>query len=239
MSQNDIFASTLRDFADSEQCQLELDRNEFTLIVSADQSLSVFEKLRDMQAFQFDQLIDVAGIDYLEHGKTEWKTKQATGSGFSRGISKNTFGRFKFDNNSIDSTMDEPRFAVVYHLLSVVNNHRLRVKIFCQDNNMPIVDSVCSIWSCANWYEREAFDMYGIVFDGHPDMRRLLTDYGFVGYPLRKDFPLVGHVEVRYEPSKQRVIYEAVSIEPRVLVPKVIREDNRFNDAAEPKAEES
>lgn len=239
MSQKDIFVSTLREFADSEQCQLELDRNEFTLIVNSNQSLSVFEKLRDMSFLQFDQLIDVAGIDYLEHGKTEWKTKQATGSGFSRGISKNTFGRFTFDNNSIDSAMDEPRFAVVYHLLSVVNNHRLRVKIYCQDNDMPIVDSVCSIWTCANWYEREAFDMYGIVFDGHPDMRRLLTDYGFVGYPLRKDFPLVGHVEVRYEPSKQRVIYEAVSIEPRVLVPKVIREDNRYNDVAEPKAEES
>ena len=104
---------------------------------------------------------------------------------------------------------------------------------------MPMVESVCSIWSCADWYEREAFDMYGIVFDGHPDMRRLLTDYGFVGYPLRKDFPLVGHVEVRYDPSKLRVIYEPVSIEPRVLVPKVIREDNRYNDGEESKGEES
>jgi NADH-quinone oxidoreductase subunit C len=239
MSQKDIFESTLREFADIEKCQLGLDRNEFTLTVNANQAMSVFNVLRDKPAFQFEQLMDVAGIDYLEYGKTEWKTKQATDSGFSRGVSKNTFGRFTFENNPINNTMQTPRFAVVYHLQSVTNNHRLRVKIYCQDNEMPMLDSVCSIWSCANWYEREAFDMYGIVFDGHPDMRRLLTDYGFVGHPLRKDFPLVGHVEVRYDPSKQRVIYEPVSIEPRVLVPKVIREDTRYNDAAEIKTEES
>jgi len=235
MSQKDTFESTLRELADSEKCQLELDRNEFTLIVKADQAISVLTQVRDKSGLQFEQLMDVSGIDYLEHGKTEWKTKQATGSGFSRGVTKNTFGRFTFDNNPIDDSMSEARFAVVYHLLSVAMNHRLRVKVFCDNNEMPMVDSVCSIWACANWYEREAFDMYGIVFDGHPDMRRLLTDYGFVGYPLRKDFPLVGHVEVRYDPSKQRVIYEPVSIEPRVLVPKVIREDTRV----EPKAEES
>ncbi len=239
MSQKELFESTLRALADSEKCQLELDRNEFTLTMKANQAISVFNILRDKSALQFDQLMDVAGIDYLECGKTEWKTKQATGSGFSRGVTKNTSGRFTFDNNPIDDEMQAPRFAVVYHLLSVENNHRLRVKIFCEDNEMPMVDSVCSIWSCANWYEREAFDMYGIVFDGHPDMRRLLTDYGFVGHPLRKDFPLVGHVEVRYDPSKKRVIYEPVSIEPRVLVPKVIREDTRYNDGAESKVEDS
>jgi NADH-quinone oxidoreductase subunit C len=239
MSQKDTFESTLRELAETEKCQLELDRNEFTLTVKANQAIPVFTILRDKAGLQFDQLMDVAGIDYLEHGKTEWKTKQASGSGFSRGVTKNTFGHFTFDDNPIDSTMQTARFAVVYHLQSVAKNHRLRVKIFCEDNEMPMVESICSIWSCANWYEREAFDMYGIVFDGHPDMRRLLTDYGFVGHPLRKDFPLVGHVEVRYDPSKQRVIYEPVSIEPRVLVPKVIREDNRFSDGAESKAEES
>ncbi|MDW3095097.1 MAG: NADH-quinone oxidoreductase subunit C [Gammaproteobacteria bacterium] len=239
MSQTDTFESALRVLADKEQCQLELDRNEFTLIIKNDQASSLLTQLRDGSSFKFDQLMDVAGIDYLEYGKTEWKTKQATGSGFSRGVSENTFGRFKFDDNPIDDDMQTPRFAVVYHLLSVVKNQRLRVKIFCQDNEMPMVNSVCSIWNCANWYEREAFDLYGIVFNGHPDMRRLLTDYGFVGHPLRKDFPLVGHVEVRYEPSKQRVIYEPVSIEPRVLVPKVIREDNRYSDSEEPNAEES
>ena len=239
MSQTDTFQSALRELAEKEQCQLELDRNEFTLTIKTDQAISIFTLLRDEPGFQFDQLMDVAGIDYLEYGKTEWKTKQATDSGFSRGVSKNTFGRFTFDNNPIDDDMQTPRFAVVYHLLSIAKNQRLRVKIFCQDNEMPMVNSVCSIWSCANWYEREAFDLYGIVFDGHPDMRRLLTDYGFVGHPLRKDFPLVGHVEVRYEPSKQRVIYEPVSIEPRVLVPKVIREDTRYSDSQKPNVEES
>ncbi len=239
MSHQGIFESALREFAENEKCQLELDRNEFTLIVDSKQAVSVFTTLKDKQEFLFDQLMDVAGIDYLEYGKTEWKTKQASGSGFSRGVSQNTFGRFTFDNNPIDSSMQQPRFAAVYHLQSVAKNHRLRVKIFCEDNELPRVDSVCSIWSSANWYEREAFDLYGIIFDGHPDLRRLLTDYGFVGHPLRKDFPLVGHVEVRYDPSKQRVIYEPVSIEPRVLVPKVIREDNRNPDSAEPKAEES
>ena len=129
--------------------------------------------------------------------------------------------------------MQGPRFAVVYHLLSVKLNQRLRVKIYCDDNNMPRVASVCDIWASANWYEREAFDLFGIIFDGHPDMRRLLTDYGFVGHPLRKDFPLVGHVEVRFDPSKKRVIYEPVSIEPRVLVPKVIREDCRYSDGTD------
>jgi len=239
MSQKDTFESTLRELAETEKCQLKLDRNEFTLTVKAKQAIPILTILRDKAGLQFDQLMDVAGIDYLEHGKTEWKTKQASGSGFSRGVTKNTFGHFTFDDNPIDSTMQTARFAVVYHLQSLAKNHRLRVKIFCEDNEMPMVESICSIWSCANWYEREAFDMYGIVFDGHPDMRRLLTDYGFVGHPLRKDFPLVGHVEVRYDPSKRRVIYEPVSIEPRVLVPKVIREDNRFSDGAKSKAEES
>ena len=239
MSQKDTFESTLRELAETEKCQLKLDRNEFTLTVKAKQAIPILTILRDKAGLQFDQLMDVAGIDYLEHGKTEWKTKQASGSGFSRGVTKNTFGHFTFDDNPIDSTMQTARFAVVYHLQSLAKNHRLRVKIFCEDNEMPMVESICSIWSCANWYEREAFDMYGIVFDGHPDMRRLLTDYGFVGHPLRKDFPLVGHVEVRYDPSKRRVIYEPVSIEPRVLVPKVIREDNRLSDGDKSKAEES
>ena len=164
MSQTDIFESSLRELANKEKCQLELDRNEFTLTVKTVQAISVFLQLRDKAEFQFDQLMDVAGIDYLEYGKTEWKTKQATGSGFSRGVSKNTFGRFTFDNNPIDHDMQTSRFAVVYHLQSIVNNHRLRVKIFCDDNEMPMVNSVCSIWNCANWYEREAFDLFGIVF---------------------------------------------------------------------------
>jgi NADH-quinone oxidoreductase subunit C len=239
MSQHDTFESTLREFADQQNCQLDLFRNELTLTIKPNQAIEMLTHLRDRHEFQFDQLIDVAGIDYLEYGRDEWKTQQATGSGFCRGVTKNSFGRFTFDDNPIEPDMQEPRFAVVYHLLSVANNHRLRVKIYCEDNDAPMVNSVCAIWSSANWYEREAFDLYGIVFDGHPDMRRLLTDYGFVGHPLRKDFPLVGHVEVRYDPNKKRVIYEPVSIEPRVLVPKVIREDNRYFDDPDIKSGES
>lgn len=120
-----------------------------------------------------------------------------------------------------------PRFAVVYHLLSVQNNQRLRLKVFLGDE-VPRLDSVIGIWSVANWYEREAFDLFGILFDDHPDLRRILTDYGFIGHPFRKDFPLIGNVEMRYDPQKQRVVYEPVSIEPRILVPRVIRHDSRY-----------
>lgn len=239
MSNKVSFESVVREFAEQEKCQLEISRHEFTFTVDSKDAISVLTQLRDRQQFQFDQLMDISGIDYLEYGKTEWKTKQATDSGFSRGVSENTFGRFTFDDNPIDNAMEEARFAAVYHLQSVAKNQRIRVKVFCEDNELPIVDSVCSIWSSANWYEREAFDLYGIVFDGHPDMRRLLTDYGFVGHPLRKDFPLVGHVEVRFDPSQGRVIYEPVSIEPRVLVPKVIREDNRYQEDTDLDSEES
>ena len=126
---------------------------------------------------------------------------------------------------------DGARFAVVYHLLSITRNRRLRLRVFAADDELPVVDSVIGVWPSANWYEREAFDLYGIVFPGHPDLRRILTDYGFVGHPFRKDFPLIGNVEVRYDADKQRVVYEPVSIEPRILVPKVIRDDNRYDAA--------
>lgn len=119
-----------------------------------------------------------------------------------------------------------PRFAVVYHLLSITNNVRLRVKVFAEEDDFPVVDSVIDIWPGANWYEREAFDLYGIVFTGHPDLRRILTDYGFIGNPFRKDFPLSGNVEMRYDPDQQRVIYQPVTIEPRELTPRIIREEN-------------
>jgi NADH-quinone oxidoreductase subunit C len=121
------------------------------------------------------------------------------------------------------------RFAVVYHLLSVTHNHRVRLKVFCADDDRPMLDSVVSIWASVGWYEREAFDLFGIVFVGNPDLRRILTDYGFIGHPFRKDFPLIGNVEMRYDPAKGRVVYEPVSIEPRTLVPKTIRKDNRYN----------
>ena len=125
-----------------------------------------------------------------------------------------------------DKHQFKSRFAVTYHLLSLDLNHRLRVRVFCEDDEQPVVPSVVDIWAGANWFERETFDLYGIVFDGHPDLRRLLTDYGFVGHPLRKDFPLSGHVEMRYDPVEKRVIYQPVTIEPREIVPRVIREDS-------------
>jgi len=133
------------------------------------------------------------------------------------------------------------RFAVVYHLLSFANNWRLRVRTFADDDEFPVVPTVVDVWPAANWYEREAFDLFGVMFAGHPDLRRILTDYGFIGHPFRKDFPLVGEVEMRYDPEKQRVIYEPVQIEPRVLVPRVVRDDNRYArpDAAESEASDA
>jgi NADH-quinone oxidoreductase subunit C len=125
-----------------------------------------------------------------------------------------------------DGAWDGPRFAVVYHLLSTEHNRRLRLRVFAPDDDMPVLESVTQIWPAANWYEREAFDLYGIVFTGHPDLRRILTDYGFIGHPFRKDFPLSGNVEMRYDPDQQRVIYQPVTIEPREIVPRVVREDN-------------
>ncbi|KAB2313544.1 NADH-quinone oxidoreductase subunit C [Betaproteobacteria bacterium SCN2] len=119
-----------------------------------------------------------------------------------------------------------PRFAVVCHLLSIAHNVRLRVRVFCPDDDLPMVASVTDIWPSANWFEREAFDLFGIVFEGHPDLRRILTDYGFVGHPFRKDFPLSGHVEMRYDPVQQRVIYQPVSIEPREITPRIVREEH-------------
>lgn len=129
-----------------------------------------------------------------------------------------------------NGSWEGPRFAVAYQLLSVTNNHRLRMKVFADDDDMPVVDSVVNIWHSANWYEREAFDLFGIMFDGHPDLRRILTDYGFIGHPFRKDFPLTGHVEMRYDPEKRRVIYQPVTIEPRVNQVRVVRDDHRYSD---------
>jgi NADH-quinone oxidoreductase subunit C len=125
-----------------------------------------------------------------------------------------------------DGRWEGPRFAAVVHLLSVGLNQRVRVRVFCPDDDFPVIDSVTSLWASANWYEREAFDLYGIVFEGHNDLRRILTDYGFIGHPFRKDFPLSGHVEMRYDAERQRVVYEPVTIEPREITPRVIREDN-------------
>jgi|TARA_A100001037_G_scaffold278138_1_gene278815 NADH-quinone oxidoreductase subunit C len=195
------------------------------LLLKENETNDIFQFLKSNEKLSFDTLIDIIAIDYLEYGEYEWETKKSN-NGYSRGYSNSSSFRKTF--NDLDKNLDTSsnRFAVIYQLLSTINNTRLGVKVVCENNSNPNLDSVCSIWSSANWYEREAYDLFGIYFSGHPDLRRLLTDYGFVGHPLRKDFPLVGNSEVSYDIEKDRVVQKPVSIEPRVLVPKVIREED-------------
>jgi NADH-quinone oxidoreductase subunit C len=191
--------------------------------VEAASLLSVCRTLRDTQELKFEMLMDLAGVDYLHFGRDDWETQSATRSGFSRA---------RQAQQSAPPAPDAGgRFAVIYNLLSITHNQRLRLKAVCLDTAEPVLDSVVDIWASANWFEREAFDLYGILFRGHPDLRRILTDYGFIGHPFRKDFPLIGNVEVQYDPERQRVVYQPVSITPRVLVPKVIRHDHRYEPA--------
>ncbi len=202
---------------------------ELTIEVAPGDLTGVCRVLRDDTRLRFQQLIDLSGVDYAAYGVAEWETEQASGAGYSRGVEPTDAARLGFltEELSVETGGGGRRFAVVYHLLSVLRNHRLRVRVYTGDDRLPIVPSVIDVWASANWYEREAFDLFGIVFDGHPDLRRILTDYGFIGHPFRKDFPLTGNVEVRFDPEQNRVIYEPVSIEPRVLVPRVIRAAER------------
>ena len=186
---------------------------ETTIEVDSQHLLSVCHQLRDHDDLKFEQLMDLTVVDYLSYGHDEWTTSEASGSGFSRG---------REAAQSVSTKWQKERFAVVYHLQSIVYNKRLRVKCFVREHR-PTISSIIEVWNSANWFEREAFDLFGILFIGHPDLRRLLTDYGFVGHPFRKDFPLIGNVELRYDAKQQRCVYEPVSIEPRVLVPRVIR----------------
>ncbi len=195
---------------------------ELTYIVASENLTELAKALRDEPDFGFDQLMDVCGVDYLTYGEVEWSTQSATEEGFSRGVERTPVILDEADG------FDPQRFAVVYHLLSVKNNYRVRLRVYTGVSNPPIVPSVVDIWSSANWFEREAFDMFGVLFEGHPDLRRVLTDYGFIGHPFRKDFPLIGNVEVKYDAEQGRVVYQPVSIEPRTLVPRVIRDDNRY-----------
>jgi NADH-quinone oxidoreductase subunit C len=174
---------------------------EVTLTIKAVGLIEAMTVLRDRPELRFEQLIDVCGVDYGSFGKAAWDGVPAEGGAGAR-------------------------FAAVYHLLSLANNWRLRVRAFADDDELPVVDSVVNIWPSANWFEREAFDLYGIVFTGHPDLRRILTDYGFIGHPFRKDFPISGNVEMRYDPDQQRVIYQPVTIEPREITPRIVREEN-------------
>jgi NADH-quinone oxidoreductase subunit C len=217
------FHTQLRAFFGSTISASKVYRNELTLELKAGDILPVMNSLRKEDDFSFEELIDLCGIDYLQYGKADWETEDTSSSGFSRGVSKDVY----------DDQLKKPsRFAVVYHLLSLKHNRRLRVRALINDEP-PRIDSVEDVWSSANWYEREAFDLFGIMFEGHPDLRRILTDYGFIGHPFRKDFPLHGNVEVRYDPEKKRVVYQPVTITNRVLVPKVIRHDPRIASSKE------
>ncbi len=211
---------------------------EVTIEVTANDYVCVCKTLRDNDDFAFEILIDLCGVDYSAYGQDEWNTN-ASANGFSRGVEVAQHGRLKFGDELPENDSDQKRFAVVIHLLSIKNNQRCRVRVFAEDDAYPVVKSVVDIWNGVNWFEREAFDLYGIHFDGHPDLRRILTDYGFVGHPFRKDFPLSGNVEMRYDEKQKRVIYEPVSIEPRVLVPRVIRENNNRHNSADNIAEDS
>ncbi|MFZ7309162.1 NADH-quinone oxidoreductase subunit C [Comamonas jiangduensis] len=185
----DVVAAALGDQVRSITVKL----GEVTVEVAASQYLDVMRKLRDTPGCQFEQLVDLCGVDY-----SAYKEVGAEGA----------------------------RFVVVSHLLSVSLNQRIRVRVSCADDDFPIVASVCELWSSANWFEREAFDLFGIVFEGHTDLRRILTDYGFIGHPFRKDFPLSGHVEMTYDTEQRRVVYQPVTIESREITPRIIREEN-------------
>lgn len=171
---------------------------ELTIEVAAADYLAVMTALRDAADLQFEEIIDLCGVDYSTYGDGAWEGK---------------------------------RFAAVSHLLSIAHNWRLRVRVFAEDDDFPAVDSVTGVWTSANWFEREAFDLFGIAFVGHEDLRRILTDYGFIGHPFRKDFPISGHVEMRYDPDQARVIYQPVTIEPRENTPRIVREDT-YGDPA-------
>lgn len=200
-------------------CKSWIEKDQVIMEVPAADLIHHCTILRSERSFEFEQLIDICGVDYLSYGTSEWETRGATSNGFERAVTTEQ------PASSMDS---KSRFEVVYNLLSVTLNHRLRLKVTAI-GDPPMVPSVIDIWKSADWYEREAFDLFGILFKGHPDLRRLLTDYGFVGHPFRKDYPLIGEVEMRYDAKERRVVYEPVSIEPRVLVPKTIRKQDVTN----------
>ncbi len=193
MSKLEQLKTTLQNVLGARAEQLVEALDELTLTVKASDYLEVARALRDHPELRFEQLMDVAGLDYSAYG---------------------------------DGAYDGPRYAAVSHLLSLTHNWRLRVRVFAPDDDLPVVASLIDLWSSANWFEREAFDLVGIVFEGHPDLRRILTDYGFIGHPFRKDFPTSGYVEMRYDPEQKRVIYQPVTIEPREITPRIIREEH-------------
>ena len=233
------FAARLRARFPEAGVAVALPRGEITLTTAGDW-LDAARARRD--GLGFESLIDLCGVDYLGHGSDEWDT-DVSSEGFSRGVEGRGPGRFKFGEEPSRQTsqphseagipVPQRRFAAVAQLLSIQHNQRVTLKCFAPSDDLPVVSSLVGLWPVANWFEREAFDLFGVIFEGHPDLRRILTDYGFVGHPFRKDFPLIGNVEVRYDAERKRVVYEPVtSVEPRVGVPRVIREDARFATAS-------
>ena len=188
---------TLRKVFDSYAPKFSLALGEINMTVEAKDYFEIAQILRDHADLAFEQLIDLCGVDYSD-----------------------------YKNNAPSAFTDLPRYAVTSHLLSLTHNWRLRLRVFVADDDLPILPSLTELWNCANWYEREAFDLFGILFEGHLDLRRILTDYGFIGHPFRKDFPTSGHVEMRYDAEQKRVIYQPVTIEPREITPRIVREDN-------------
>ena len=197
-TQLENLAETLKEIVGDKLAGLQIQHGEVTIGVRAEDIIAVSETLRDNSQLRFDTLIDLCGVDYSTYG----------------------------EDLSAKQNLRNKRFAVIYHLLSVELNQRIRIRALAENDEFPVVDSVTEIWPVANWFERETFDLYGIVFSGHPDLRRILTDYGFIGNPFRKDFPLTGHVEMRYDTEQKRVIYQPVTIEPREITPLVIREEH-------------
>jgi NADH-quinone oxidoreductase subunit C len=203
-------------------------RDMIEIEVAASDIKAVCQSLRDDPALNFSQLMDLCGVDYLDYGVTQWRQEFDTAHNYNRAVNTS--------NKLSKSTWSKSRYAVVYHLLSMHLNQRLRLKVYLEPE--PVVDSVIDIWPAVNWYEREAYDLFGIVFEGHPDLRRLLTDYGFKGHPFRKDFPLIGEVEMRYDAKREACVYEPVSIQPRITVPKVIRKDARYYQPSDPEGDQ-
>ena len=200
-----------------------LDTNDMhTIIVNKSNLLKVIKILKEDRSLQFIQLIDLCAVDYIEYGQTEWDTNK-TSSGYNRGITKRSHSRLEFYD---EAESNDYELCVIYHILSIKLNMRIRLKCYLEVDSL-IIPSVTKIFASANWYEREAYDLFGILFEGHDDLRRILTDYGFVGHPFRKKFPLTGNTQVAYNPEHKKVINEPVDIEPRTLVPKVIRKNKR------------
>jgi len=222
----------LKILLDSDLCKFSFNfESKNTVVFDAENLIEVMSIFNENEKLRFEILIDIIAVDYSDYGISEWNAQNANNKGYSRGIKKDSSGRYTYETAKKNHNQPKKRFAAIYNLLSISSNLRLNVKFYCNEDDVPSLPSVTSIWSSADWYEREAYDLLGIVFTDHPDLRRLLTDYGFIGHPLRKDFPLIGNVEVNYDLDKERVVYQPVTIKPRVLIPKVIRGNGKKEES--------